>query len=305
MSTILDALRKLQRDREGKDAGQDLRRAVAQPARHRARSRGLLRSFVALLVLVVGAGAGAWFVIPEESATLVAAWIPLDRWLGSSAPEAEAPAPTSTARRAAPPPTARVPAPPPEPPAEVPVEQVPEVVARAEAPTLPTPPAPPQPAPVPARDPEQDAVVAARAAQAPPLSAAPESPVAPALPTTPEAATTDAEEERAKQEVAKLVAEKARKRRAELDLDEPRPRPPIAKPAAPASDAEEIPEIHLRSVRWHPQAPRRVVSLDLPQMGPLELREGDIAAGVLVRRIDPGSIEVQVGSARKRIALQP
>jgi hypothetical protein len=150
-------------------------------------------------------------------------------------------------------------------------------------------------------------VVAARAAQPPaPTLASP--PPAPAPHSArPEDATTDAEEERVKREVARLAAEKAKPRapaKRERRDDEPRPRAAAAT-APPAAEIDEIPAIVLHSVRWHPLAPRRVVSLDLPQMGPLELHEGDIAGGVLVRRIDPGSIEVQVGSARKRISLEP
>ncbi len=317
MSTILDALRKLQREREGKDSQRDIRRAVAQPSARR--SRRALRALAVVAVLLAGAGAGAWFMIPEEGAALAARWLPLESWLGAAEPEASAPAETAevpasrAARRAAPPPTARqVPAP--AQPAPVP----PRPVARADVP----PPAPPPPAepvqPLP-RPPVAEPVVehaAASAEGSPPPAVvpvpvpAPES--APPAPPTPARAEKPLANERAKREAAPLVAEQTRPRapaksapRAE---EAPPPRAAPAAEQAPASTAphgDEIPEIVLRSVRWHPLAARRVVSLELPQIGPLELHEGDIAGGVLLLSIEPGGIEVQVGSARKRISLHP
>ncbi len=71
----------------------------------------------------------------------------------------------------------------------------------------------------------------------------------------------------------------------------------------PATDL--FPDILVESVRWHPQPSRRVARIQLQHAGPLELREGDIVAGALVRRIDPAAIEVQVGETRKRVAILP
>ncbi len=98
----------------------------------------------------------------------------------------------------------------------------------------------------------------------------------------------------------KLVAEKTRKDSA--------PASPSAAPKAartPDADGSDFPEIEVRSVRWHPDAERRVAWVDLPQVGPLEIHEGDIVSGVLVLRIDPGAVELQLGSAQRRVTLGP
>jgi hypothetical protein len=118
----------------------------------------------------------------------------------------------------------------------------------------------------------------------------------------PRASADAAERARAREEVKKLVAEKAR---ASEKRAAPAPSP-TAKPArTPAADDGDFPEIVVQSVRWHPDAERREARLDLPQVGPIDIHEGDIVSGMLVVRIDPGAVELQLGSARRRLTLGP
>jgi hypothetical protein len=63
--------------------------------------------------------------------------------------------------------------------------------------------------------------------------------------------------------------------------------------------------VRIDRVRWHPDADRRVVWLEIDRAGPFEAREGDILAGALVRRIEPGAVELQIGSARRRVRVEP
>jgi hypothetical protein len=75
--------------------------------------------------------------------------------------------------------------------------------------------------------------------------------------------------------------------------------------AQSAAAAATFPEVSVSRVRWHPDPERRVAWIELEQAGPLEAREGDIVAGVMVRRIDPGAVEVQVGASKLLIPLEP
>jgi hypothetical protein len=106
--------------------------------------------------------------------------------------------------------------------------------------------------------------------------------------------------ERAREEVKKLVAEKSRAGTGRAASGAPQ-----TYARMPDADDGDFPDVTLNSVRWHPDAERRVAQVDLPQVGPLEIHEGDIVSGVLVVRIDPGAIELQVGSAHRRVTIGP
>ncbi len=82
------------------------------------------------------------------------------------------------------------------------------------------------------------------------------------------------------------------------------PRPPV--PLEPQEvRGVAFPTIRVESVRWHPEPERRVAKVELEEAGPLEVRQGDIVAGVLVTLIDPAAIEIQLGTSRKRVPLEP
>lgn len=346
MSTILDALRKLQREREDRDARGDLQRSVTHSFGLRPRRR--IGRWIALVVLALGAGA-AWYLAPAGSAGAIVASLPLPEWLGGAGQdEAEAaPEPRTTARRARPAP-ARPSLPPPTAPREEPTP--PQSVAAlneptsAEAEAAPPPPVPippPQagapglrttPLPPPATDPAPVQVTpsapvapppppspppATAAMQPPPPAPAP-TPAAPAQnapvqppPATPAPtrvtqapATTapeSAEREEARERVKKLVLEKSR---AEQQAVAPTPTPATTA-RTPEADDGDFPAVRVHSVRWHPDKERRVARIDLAEVGPVDIHEGDIVSGLLVVRIDPGAVELQLGSAKRRVALGP
>ena len=86
----------------------------------------------------------------------------------------------------------------------------------------------------------------------------------------------------------------------------PRPPAPLEPPELQrAGQGVAFPELRVESVRWHPEPERRVARVQLEEAGPLEVRQGDIVAGVLVTLIDPAAIEIQLGTSRKRVPLEP
>jgi hypothetical protein len=73
-------------------------------------------------------------------------------------------------------------------------------------------------------------------------------------------------------------------------------------------DAEALigfPSLSISRIRWHPDPDRRTAVVERPGGIELEIREGDIVDGVLVRRIEPSALEFSVGSTRRRITLTP
>jgi hypothetical protein len=156
---------------------------------------------------------------------------------------------------------------------------------------------------------------------APPTAAPPQAPAAgSAAPTPPEAARrraasapprgaapapAEGERERTRAELRRLVEEKSRAQ-AEAEPLVPDSKLDYAEPDyADEPDPRDFPNVRVTTVRWHPDAERRVAWIDLPQVGPLEIHEGDIVSGVLVVRIDPGAVELAVGSEHRRVALGP
>jgi hypothetical protein len=88
---------------------------------------------------------------------------------------------------------------------------------------------------------------------------------------------------------------------------EPEPAPEaVATRARPVADpATEFPSIRIASIRWHPLAERRVATVERADGERLELHEGDIVDGVMIRQIDPDSLELMLGSVRRRVELEP
>ncbi len=66
-----------------------------------------------------------------------------------------------------------------------------------------------------------------------------------------------------------------------------------------------FPELALESVRWHPDPSRRVANLVVDRGRGITVREGDIVRGVLIHRIDPGTVELRVGTAKKLLQMGP
>jgi hypothetical protein len=67
----------------------------------------------------------------------------------------------------------------------------------------------------------------------------------------------------------------------------------------------DFPALELSSVRWHPDPSRRMASMVVDGVRRVSVREGDIVQGAMVHRIDPGAIELRVGTARERLQLGP
>ncbi len=66
-----------------------------------------------------------------------------------------------------------------------------------------------------------------------------------------------------------------------------------------------FPELALESVRWHPDPIRRVANLVVDRGRGITVREGDIVRGALIHRIDPGAVELRVGTAKKLLQMGP
>ncbi len=67
----------------------------------------------------------------------------------------------------------------------------------------------------------------------------------------------------------------------------------------------DFPELALESVRWHPDPSRRVANLVVDRGRGITVREGDIVRGALIHRIDPGRVELRVGTAKKLLQMGP
>lgn len=82
---------------------------------------------------------------------------------------------------------------------------------------------------------------------------------------------------------------------------------PEAEPVAPLDDAGafRFPEFRLESVRWHPDVARREARLLVDGALVVDTRQGDVVAGVEIERIDPGAVQLRLGTAMRRIRLGP
>ena len=279
MSTILDALRRLQRERAG-----DLHEAVAVdgPA-NEAEPRRWLLPVALLLLLLASTGTAAWFVWPG------AAWIE-QTWLSSVDPGPSG-ADLVVATRAAAPPEpaqAREATPVVD---QAALEQARQQVAqrraqamerarkRAEQGRVGKPPAEPVASAQAAALPPELAPVAARRPTSPPFLNAPEP----------------------------MPVERPR-----LDLHIEL-EPPLLTSVEEVSEAGAVvvssfpafPDLSVERVQWHPDPERREARILLGATRPVDAREGDIIAGVSVHRIDPGAVEMRIGKLSRLFPIGP
>jgi len=63
--------------------------------------------------------------------------------------------------------------------------------------------------------------------------------------------------------------------------------------------------VRVESIRWHPLPARRVASLHFEQQDVRDAHEGDVVGGVTVYRIDPGSVELRIGSSSRVVRPIP
>jgi hypothetical protein len=330
VSTILDALRKLQRERTAANPSRDLRGSVTDemplPPPHGSPPRRGLTLGALVVALVVLAGVGGTWLYRRVAATR-----------GNGPP----------AQQVAEPPVAA------EPPAvEGEEEDRPATEAELDAAQ---------------REAEMDAATAPDAAdEPPPVAASPEPQLPPALAQKdgPPTAEAEAAAERARLEEIRRAAAAADQARRDAEASAqseaaasgatppvaplaapppPAPAPALAappppapapkasrpvvaakpvakpKPAAPppeparrepepeaTADALSVfPEVHVESIRWHPLAARRAASLRFDQQNAADAHEGDIVGGVLVYRIEPGAVELRVGSTSRVVRPTP
>lgn len=290
MSTILDALRKVQRERSAQAPPADLRGSVTSetpsPARRRPRrSSGWIAALA--LILAVGA-AGSWLYSSGR----------IDAWLGG--PPQEERVPTEAELDALERETREQEAAlahaesgtkeevtPPQPTPQAPPAETPEIAAeraRLEAAI-----ANARAAQEAQREAERAQAEQMPAAQAQAAASKPEPP-APQLQTPPPAPAPPAPRKA-------VVAKPARTAPAA------RPSPQPAEASAPIQSA--FPDVAVVSIRWHPIPERRVASLRFERLNVPEAHEGDIVSGVRVHRIDPGAVELRVGSAKRTVSPGP
>jgi len=81
--------------------------------------------------------------------------------------------------------------------------------------------------------------------------------------------------------------------------------PRIDSPSAPGHPEwpTGFPKLELESVRWHPDASRREARLLLDATRSIDAREGDIVQGVAVHRIDPGAVELRAGDVTRLLRI--
>lgn len=311
MSTILDALRRLQRDRAREQAGGDLKQSLTLDTFERPRRPGRVGAWIVLAAIVIAAGASALYLfVPraDRMASLLEAVSPEVAPEPASDPAAVAGAPAEApnVQRAArriirPTPDAES-----EPeesaePAEPEPEPEADVVARAPEPILARPPAvvpAPAPAAAPAAAPRIPAPPAPAGAASEVASARAPAPARSSPRLAPRPAATQRDDAGA---VARLTSREA--------IGSPRPSPArAAAHAAPPTDLPTdplpFPNLTLSAIRWHPEPSRRQAQLLYEGMRPLEAREGDIVSGVAIHRIDPDGVELRLGDRHRRLALE-
>lgn len=269
MSTILDALRRLQRER-----ALDLHETVAVDApANEAEPRRWLLPVALLLLLLASTGTAAWFVWPG------AAWIE-QTWLSSVDPGPSG-ADLVVATRAAAPPEpaqAREATPVVD---QAALEQARQQVAqrraqamerarkRAEQGRVGKPPAEPVASAL--------APVAARRPTSPPFLNAPE-------PMPVERPRLDLHIELEPPLLASVE-----------EVSE----------AGAVSSFPAFPDLSVETVQWHPDPERREARILLGATRPVDAREGDIIAGVSVHRIDPGAVEMRIGKLSRLFPIGP
>lgn len=293
MSTILDALRTLQREREsrlGPDAQDSLLQAEAPSLPRRSRTP-LIASGGALLIAVPAA---LLFGLRDGSDPPGATdGPPATARAVAASPPAPAPAPAS-AFPVRPPLRAGIA--PSEAEREVP-PSVPEARAIPEAPVIPAPAAELQPPPALASARELESPVAGS------LAAARRD--APAGPSAAPATSSHAAAHAAPPSPARVIRS-PKSVSAKSERPPARARSAVARVKAreaPAEEGLESPHLSVRQIRWHPDPERRSARVVREDGSFAVVREGDIVEGALVRRIATDSIELSIGSERRRLAL--
>ena len=343
MSTILDALKKLQREKAAQSPSRDLRGSVASetPWPRARRGGGASRALVWVALLALLGGGGYWAYSSGKIGSLVARVrgggdsasdeaIPSDAELDAleremRANEAQNPPDAAQETPPAPPAVAAQPAPPAAaapPPRAVAIPNAPPAPATPETPEMTAERARLEATIAQAREAQEaqrraDLAAAAAAAAAPPPPAPATEPAteiaepdaeAPPAPTPPAPAAAVAPKPAPAPAPAQVAKAPAPAKRAPVA----KPKPAASKPAAapprpkpPVDDAEgpapsvAFPSVLVESIRWHPIPERRVASLRFEQQNVPEAHEGDIVAGVLVYRIDPGAVELRIGESQR------
>jgi hypothetical protein len=67
--------------------------------------------------------------------------------------------------------------------------------------------------------------------------------------------------------------------------------------------AVRFPDLRLEAVRWHPDSSRREARLLVDSTRSVAAREGDVIVGVAVHRIDPGAVELRLGETVRLIRI--
>ena len=319
MSTILDALRKLQRERSAQAPDRDLRGSVTHETAYARRRRGSGARNLAFVLALLAIGGGGFLAYrsgqlqgvlarfgsssgeaedlgasEEELAIVERELRELEAAAEAQAAQEQAANPAVSQPAPAPAPVARLPRNAAQPPgAGAPAGESPELLAeraRLEAAL-----ANARAAHEAQARSEFDAQAAQQAAPSPSLAAAANDAAA-NTPAPPPPAPTATPKPSAPPKPREPIARKD----AEPEL---RAAPRAAD--VPAATRSAFPDVRVESIRWHPVAERRVASLRFELQDAPEAREGDIVAGVLVYRIDPGSVELRVGSAQRTVLPGP
>jgi len=319
VSTILDALRKLQRERSAQAPDRDLRGSVTHETAYARRRRGSGARNLAFVLALLAIGGGGFLAYrsgqlqgvlarfgsssgeaedlgasEEELAIVERELRELEAAAEAQAAQEQAANPAVSQPAPAPAPVARLPRNAAQPPgAGAPAGESPELLAeraRLEAAL-----ANARAAHEAQARSEFDAQAAQQAAPSPSLAAAANDAAASA-PAPPPPAPTATPKPSAPPKPREPIARKD----AEPEL---RAAPRAAD--VPAATRSAFPDVRVESIRWHPVAERRVASLRFELQDAPEAREGDIVAGVLVYRIDPGSVELRVGSAQRTVLPGP
>jgi hypothetical protein len=328
VSTILDALRKLQGDRDGMQTPpRDLRTSVLDaklpPLRTKSRAPRVRPVIAALGGGALVAGALGGFVLwgdreadPFERATAEAE-APVDP-LQMAQAEMPYDAPIETVP-SEPPPPASAPlvarAAPPEPPPAPTPQYVPPAFDPTEA--HPDPAAPPASSPQVFNPSTTFAPVLERARPADASASQPPSfdpgSVPPQQYEKPQVITRTQQGDTTEPAALEAAVARARER---LTAREPSP-PPRTEPPAPREepkpeaasvaslpgDGIEFPEVVVQSVLWHPDPLRRQATILIDGQLTTDAREGDLIGGVFIDRIQPGTVELRMGQERRRVDM--
>lgn len=267
MSTVLDALRRLQREREAQRGSGNLRESVTDVILLAApRRRRLLARLLGGIAVLIGAGALGYILWP----------LPLEVGTGDlAAVSAPGPRPTDAGERT---------------PSALSVEIAESSLSRA-----------------PLRVESAEREVPGDQSAEPELLATPrvDADVPPAAPTPPAAEPVSGGNLGAPAPPSSEVAETKPAEMMPTVAAPSAERSGSASRVALSRDRSEFPPVRVDRIRWHPLAVRREAVLLVSDLPEIVAREGDIVAGLLVYRIDPDAVELRVGSESKLTRLGP